>query len=66
MNSRHISNYGSKKRRFMESCVGICLECNERLTFCGAPFTLNVMCPKCRVINVYIDSQQPTRTLNAD
>jgi hypothetical protein len=41
------------------SSIGICLGCGSRLTLCGAPFTANIQCSKCRVINKFYCSQQP-------
>jgi hypothetical protein len=40
--------------------IGMCLGCGRRLTLCGKPFTADIECHKCGVINSYIDSQQPT------
>ena len=43
--------------------VGLCLNCHNKLTLCGVPFTLEIMCCKCKKINVYEDSQQPVRII---
>ncbi len=40
---------------------GKCLNCAARLTFCGQPFTSDIACPKCGVVNVYVESFQPVR-----
>lgn len=43
------------------SAVGKCLNCGARLTLCGTPFSLEVTCRKCLRINIYEESQQPSR-----
>jgi hypothetical protein len=48
--------------------VGRCLNCGERLTFCGIPFTADIVCQKCKRVNIFVNSQQPisVRTLAED
>ena len=38
---------------------GKCLNCGAQLTFCGIPFSAEIACPKCGLVNVYQDSFQP-------
>ena len=41
---------------------GRCLNCGVRITYCGAPFTLEVTCQGCGTVNVYEDSKKPSYT----
>ena len=40
--------------------IGVCLNCGKRITFCGKPFTADIVCYKCLYINVFLDSRQAT------
>jgi hypothetical protein len=39
---------------------GYCLACGEQVSLCGIPFSGEIACNKCRAINVFRESQQPT------
>lgn len=41
------------------SPIGYCLGCKSELSRCAVPFSAELLCRKCNVINVYKDSQQP-------
>lgn len=41
--------------------IGMCLSCNRRLTYCGKPFTAQIVCRNCLSINVYEQSLKPAR-----
>lgn len=41
--------------------VGYCLNCGERLSYCGRAFSTEIRCSKCGKVNIYEDSQQPKR-----
>src|SRR5436190_23704040 len=34
-----------------------CLNCGERLTYCGKPFSADIECPKCGSIHRFVNSQ---------
>jgi hypothetical protein len=46
--------------------VGLCLKCCSRLTLCGKPFSADIRCSKCFIINVFRDSQQPVAVRDMD
>jgi len=46
--------------------VGMCLNCGRKLTLCGIPFTLDVVCSKCSSINHFYNSEQPVRVTSMD
>lgn len=54
------TQYSEKKETIYEHRnVGSCLNCGHALTRCGAPFDLEVVCPKCGRVNVYKNSNKP-------
>jgi hypothetical protein len=61
----NVNHYPNKergegvKRITRRESTGLCLGCGGKLTFCGVPFTADILCRKCNTINVYKDSQQP-------
>ena len=50
----------SMRQQLREKSVGYCISCGAKVSDCGKPFTDEIPCPKCGVINVYVESQQPT------
>ncbi len=44
-----------------DSAVGYCLGCGRRLTQSGKPFSAYISCASCGAVNVYENSQQPSR-----
>lgn len=42
-----------------DHAIGLCVNCGHRVTLCGKPFTADVECANCRVINHFRNSQQP-------
>jgi hypothetical protein len=34
---------------------------NRKLAYCGKPFSADIECPKCGAINVFVESQQPSK-----
>lgn len=53
-------------RQAPQSPVGNCINCGYRLTYCGKPFTADVECSKCHVINHFRNSQQPIHVDDMD
>jgi len=53
---RGVRRISARERAKM---AGMCLNCGQHLTFCGAPFTDAIPCRKCLYINIYKESQQP-------
>jgi hypothetical protein len=51
----------SSKSIIRARSTGYCLNCKAQLSFCGKPFTADLICAKCGVVNVYQESQQPVR-----
>lgn len=47
------------KRSLKRDCIGLCINCGHRVTFCGKPFTAQIPCGKCLFINKFENSQQP-------
>ncbi len=56
-------NRNRNKKAAMDRGNSICLGCGEHLAYCGEPFTAQIRCPKCGAVNVYEESQQPSRVL---
>ncbi len=56
-NSSHRMNAAQKRVKF----TGLCLNCGNKVTFCGRPFTADVRCAKCSYINHFDESQQPIK-----
>lgn len=54
--SVHRGQVATKRRE----STGLCINCGNRLTLCGRPFTADVKCIKCNHINHFEMSQQPT------
>jgi hypothetical protein len=48
---------GTKVRK--RDCIGLCLKCGHRVSFCGKPFTASIPCRHCLYINIYRESRQP-------
>lgn len=46
--------------------AGLCLVCSRKLTLCGVPFTLDVICSKCNHINHFVESKQPVSVTSMD
>jgi hypothetical protein len=46
-------------RAWKTPALGMCLQCGQKLTFCGKPFSAEIPCAKCLYINIYENSQQP-------
>ena len=46
--------------------TGLCMNCGNKITFCGRPFTADIKCNKCRVINQFRMSQQPVSYVAVD
>lgn len=44
-----------------QESTGYCLGCKAQLSFCGKPFTAELVCRSCGAVNVYEESQQPAR-----
>lgn len=57
--NRTVSSIDAHKTRKQSDNLGYCLNCGQRLTHCGLPFTLDVTCNHCNSVNVYIDSVKP-------
>lgn len=57
--SRNMSVNGERTLPQPHRNVGVCLNCGETLTRCGAAFDLEVTCPVCGRVNVYKDSNKP-------
>lgn len=55
-----VSKVAKEKRN-----TGYCLNCGARITRCGIPFTLDVLCHKCGRVNVYVHSNKPLRIKEA-
>jgi hypothetical protein len=34
-----------------DTAIGLCINCGHRVTLCGIPFTADVQCANCLVIN---------------
>ena len=60
-----ISKHKSTNSAELQSMNGECLKCGAQLSFCGKAFTADLKCPACGAINVYEESQQPKRLLDA-
>ena len=54
-----ISTDGVRKRKTKSDCIGLCLKCGHRVTFCGKPSTAEMPFCKCLYINKFENSQQP-------
>ncbi len=52
----HNSNVSHKRL----NATGLCASCGHKITLCGRPFTADIECCKCHVINHFRTSQQPT------
>ena len=53
--------YNTTKRRSDAESTGYCLNCKAQLSFCGKPFTAELVCDQCGAVNIYEKSQQPVR-----
>ena len=51
----HSSTVSQKRA----AATGLCINCGNRITLCGRPFTAEVRCCKCHHINIFDMSQQP-------
>jgi len=49
------------RRDTRDGFTGYCLKCAKRLTRCGIPFSGEFQCRLCGAINIYENSQQPSR-----
>jgi len=72
MNTDTSSNYvvnteklGRRKAKSDKS-IGMCLSCGHKITLCGRPFSAEITCRKCHVINVFKESQQPIEMRDLD
>lgn len=50
-----------KNQKHLKPGYAACLPSGNQLSYCGRPFTAHIACPSCKAINVYEESQQPTR-----
>lgn len=48
-------NTANRRAKF----TGMCMNCGNKVTFCGRPFTADVRCCKCKYINSFKASYQP-------
>lgn len=55
----------SGNRKNLREGQAVCLACQKSLSYCGKPFTAEIVCPNCGRVNVYEDSQQPNRLKGA-
>ncbi len=48
--------------------TGLCINCGNKVTLCGRPFTADIRCNNCHVINHFEMSQQPVsfRTMDSN
>lgn len=51
----HSATVGRKRA----AATGLCINCGNKITLCGRPFTADVKCSKCNHINSFLMSQQP-------
>jgi hypothetical protein len=48
-----------------DDAVGLCANCGHKISVCGRPFTADIECSKCHVINEFVRSQQPVSVRGA-
>jgi len=48
------------------SATGLCKKCGNKITFCGRPFTADIKCCKCNIINQFRMTQQPVSFVAVD
>lgn len=52
---------GEQRRKNTEAGSSNCIACGKHLAYCGKPFSADLKCPNCGAVNIYEESQQPTR-----
>lgn len=57
------TGHGRRVGASIDKSIGYCLACGEQLTQCGKPFSGEFSC-RCGALNVYEESQQPTRLVS--
>lgn len=50
----------STRIRRIGANIGHCLGCGAELTYCGIAFSAEIECRKCRSVNIYTESKQPS------
>jgi hypothetical protein len=61
-NAMHKQSAATKRVK----STGLCKHCGNKITFCGRPFTADIMCCKCKYINQFRMSQQPVSCVAVD